>query len=117
MIKISGTNLFFILIFLLTACSTSKNIENTLKDGNKLEENKKVFNNKETIEVKITCKDIEIDKFLKEGWSIVKETSEEKVCSWKSFPATKNCNMDKDKGCKVTEPDKLGEQRTYILER
>jgi len=25
--------------------------------------------------------------------------------------------MEKDKGCKITKPDKIGEEKTYLLEK
>ena len=36
---------------------------------------------------------------------------------WKSFPASKDCDMEKDKGCKITTPDEIGEETIYLLER
>jgi len=47
----------------------------------------------------------------------IKEDSQEKICTWKSVPATKDCNMEKDKGCKITMPDKIGEEKIYLLEK
>ena len=35
---------------------------------------------------------------------IVKEYSEEKICTWKNFPATKNFDLEKDKGCRSQNP-------------
>ena len=49
--------------------------------------------------------------------SIIKEDSQEKICTWKSVPATKDCNMEKDKGCKITKPDKIGREKIYLLEK
>ena len=40
-----------------------------------------------------------------------------KICTWKSVPATKDCDMEKDKGCKITKPDKIGEEKIYLLEK
>ena len=54
---------------------------------------------------------------LDDGWNILKEDSQEKICTWKSIPATKDCNMEKDKGCKITKPDKIGEEKIYLLEK
>ena len=51
------------------------------------------------------------------GWTILKEDSKEKICTWKSVPATKDCDMEKDKGCKLTKPDKIGEEKIYLLEK
>ena len=55
-------------------------------------------------------KKVRIDKILKED-------SQEKICTWKSVPATKDCNMEKDKGCKITTPDKIGVEKIYLLEK
>ena len=46
-----------------------------------------------------------------------KEYSEEKVCSWKTIAASKDCDIEKDKGCKIVQPDKMGEERIYLLEK
>ena len=40
-----------------------------------------------------------------------------KICTWKSVPATKDCDMENDKGCKITKPDKIGEEKIYLLEK
>ena len=32
----------------------------------------------------------------------------------KSSPATKDCDIERDKGCKITKPDKIGEERIYV---
>ena len=69
-------------------------------------------------EPKILDSDIQDNKsILKEGWIIVEESTEEKVCTWKSYPANKKCDMEKDKGCKITKPDKVGEEKIYLLEK
>jgi len=54
---------------------------------------------------------------LEDGWVILNEYSKEKICTWKSVPATKDCDMEKDKGCKITKPDKIGEEKIYLLEK
>ena len=67
----------------------------------------------------IKAKDAEkaISKFIDDGWIILKENSQEKICTWKSVPSTKDCDMEKDKGCKLTKPDKIGEEKIYLLEK
>ena len=47
---------------------------------------------------------------------MIKEDSQENVCTWKSFPSTKDCDMEKDKGCKLTTPEKIGEEKLYLSE-
>ena len=109
------TNLFFLLIF-LTSCQTAVNKEDFIKDSEEQKnENKNKAKNK--MEVKYSCGEDGISEFLNDGWIIVKEYSEEKICTWKSFPATKDCDMEKDKGCKITEPDKVGVEKIYLLEK
>ena len=69
------------------------------------------------MEIKFSCgEDDDITDYLDDGWNILKEDSQEKICTWKSVPATKDCNMEKDKGCKITTPDRIGEEKIYLLE-
>ena len=72
---------------------------------------------KERMEVSFSCGEDRISEYLDDGWIILKEYSQEKICTWKSVPATKDCDMEKDKGCKITTPDKLGQEKTYLLEK
>ena len=106
----------FLILILLTSCSTSNN-----KDFPKinLEENidENTKSEKKRIEIKFSCGDDGISEYLDDGWIILKENSQEKICTWKSVPATKDCDMEKDKGCKITKPDKIGEEKIYILEK
>ena len=104
-----------IAIFLIS-CKTSTNKEypiNNLKKNN--EEN--TNSEKKRMEIKFSCGEDGISEYLDDGWNIVREDSQEKICTWKSVPATKDCNMEKDKGCKVTQPDKIGEEKLYLLEK
>ncbi len=113
LIKLS--QLFFLLI-VLSACKTLENKEATKKmQEDPLKE--QVNKDKSQMEIRVSCGNGEISEFINDGWIIVQEYSEEKICSWKSFPATKDCDMEKDKGCKITTPDKIGEEKIYLLER
>ena len=114
-LKKKSLKIFLILIF-LTSCKTSTdknypiiNSEGNIKKNNSTE--------KQRIEMKFSCGDNGIKKYLDEGWIIIKETSQEKVCTWKSVPVTKDCDMENDKGCKITKPDKIGEEKIYLLEK
>ena len=79
---------------------------------------KKINENENTIEIIISCdEDNNLEKYINDGWNIKKEYSEEKVCSWKTIPATEDCDLEKDKGCKIVQPDKIGEERIYLLEK
>ena len=72
---------------------------------------------KKTMEIKFSCGEDGISEYLDDGWIVLREESQEKICTWKSVPATKDCNMEKDKGCKVTKPDKIGKEKIYLLEK
>jgi hypothetical protein len=72
---------------------------------------------KKRMEIKFSCGDDGISEYLDAGWIILREDSKEKICTWKSIPATKNCDMEKDKGCKITKPDKIGVEKIYLLEK
>ena len=101
---------------LLTSCRTLINNENPIINS---EDNINENNNseKERMEIKFSCGDDGISKYLDNGWIILKQDSQEKICTWKSVPSTKDCDMEKDKGCKITKPDEIGEEKIYLLEK
>ena len=100
----------------LSSCKTSINEDNlTPYSEDNLNEN--INSEKRRMEIKFSCGEGGISEYLDDGWIILKEDSIEKICTWKSVPATKDCDMEKDKGCKVTKPDKIGEEKTYLLEK
>ena len=105
-----------LIVFFLSSCKTSINKEYPLEN---LEKNIKEIPNpeKKRMEIKFSCGEDGITDYLDDGWKILKEDFQEKICTWKSVPATKDCNMEKDKGCKITKPDKIGEERIYLLEK
>ena len=93
----------FIIFFLIGGCKTPE---------------KKVNDNEESIEIIVSCgEESNLEKYLNDGWIIKKEYSEEKVCSWKTVAASKECDLEKDKGCKIVQPDKIGEETIYLLEK
>ena len=95
--------LIFMILFLLNGCKTI---------------DKKVTEQENAIEIIVSCgEDDNLEKYINDGWNIKKEYSEEKVCSWKTVAATKDCNLEKDKGCKIVKPDKIGEEKIYLLEK
>ncbi len=100
----------------LTSCKTSIDNKMPLKDYEE-EEIETIIKEKSKMEIRVSCGEGEVSKFLNDGWTIVDEYTEKKICTWKSFPATKNCDMEKDKGCKLTKPDKIGEEKIYLLEK
>ena len=109
------SKIILIAIF-LSSCKTSINNEYPIK---KLEKNiiENANSEKERMEIKFSCGDDGISKYLDDGWNILKEDTQEKICTWKSVPATDDCDMEKDKGCKITKPDRIGEEKIYLLEK
>ena len=100
----------------LSSCRTSIDKENQRKNSeNNI--NEISSSEKKRMEIKFSCEEDGISEYLDDGWNILKEESREKICTWKSVPATKDCNMEKDKGCKITQPDKIGEEKIYLLEK
>ena len=114
--RIKQFSQILLISILLSSCRTSINEENPI---NNLDENiqEKINSEKKTMEIKFSCGEDGISEYLDDGWIILKEYSQEKICTWKSVPATKNCDMEKDKGCKITKPDKIGQEKTYLLEK
>ena len=95
---------------LLSSCKALEKTGSEIKQDLEDASSEKDINRKKSIEISISCgEDNELKKYINEGWYIIKEYSKEKICSWKSVPATKNCNIDKDKGCKIIKPDKIVE--------
>ena len=114
--KIKQFSQILLIIISLSSCKSSINKEYPI---NNLEENinKNTNSEKKRMEIKFSCGEEGISEYLDDGWIILKEDSQEKICTWKSVPATKDCNMEKDKGCKVTKPDKIGEEKIYLVEK
>ena len=104
------------LSLLLSSCNTSIQ-ENILENNSQEKSTKNLNKEKEKMEIRFSCGEEGISDYTDNGWVIVKEYSEEKICTWKSFPATKECDMEKDKGCKITKPDKIGVEKIYLLEK
>ena len=114
--KIIPFSQILLITVFLSSCKSSINKESP---RNNFEDN--IFENtnseKKRMEIKFSCGDDGISEYLNSGWIILKEDSQEKICTWKSVPATKDCDLEKDKGCKITKPDKIGEEKTYLLEK
>ena len=91
--------LIILIAIFLISCKTSTNKENPT---NNLEKNIKDNPNseKKRMEIKFSCGEDGISEYLYDGWKILKEDSQEKICTWKSVPATKDCNMKKIKDVK-----------------
>jgi len=108
--------LIILIAIFLISCKSSTNKDYPI---NSLEKNIEddLNSEKKRMEIKFSCGEDGISEYLDNGWKILKEDSQEKICTWKSVPATKDCNMEKDKGCKITQPDKIGEEKIYLLEK
>ena len=104
--------LIILIAIFLSSCKTSINDDYTIPNS---KEN--INSEKRRMEIKFSCGDEGISDYLDDGWIILKEDSQEKICTWKSVPATTDCDMEKDKGCKITKPDKIGEEKIYLLEK
>ena len=114
--KIKYFSKILLIAIFLSACKTSINKETPLiNPDDKINENTNL--EKKRMEIKFSCGEDGISEYLDNGWTILKEDFREKICTWKSVPATKYCDMEKDKGCKITKPDKIGEEKIYLLEK
>ena len=101
--KFRNLTYIFIIFFLISGCKPKE---------------QKVNEKSNSIEIIVSCgEDSNLEKYINDGWNIKKEYSEEKVCSWKTIAASKDCNLEKDKGCKIVQPDKIGEEKIYLLEK
>ena len=109
------TNLLLLLIF-LTSCRKPPNQGEIIK-GSKQQKSEKLNKTKNKMEVKFSCDKEGISEFLNNGWIIVEKYTQEKICTWKSVPANKDCDLEKDKGCKIIIPDKIGKEEVYLLEK
>jgi len=114
--KIKQFSQILSIVIFLSSCSTSINKEYP-KNNTDENLNEKTSLEKKRMEIKFSCEEDGISEYLDDGWNILKEDSQEKICTWKSVPATKDCNMENDKGCKITKPDKIGEEKIYLLEK
>ena len=116
MTKIKQFSQIILFAIFLSSCKTSIKKEYRI---NNMEENinENTISEKKRIEIKFSCGKDNISEYLNNGWIVLKEDSQEKICTWKSVPASKGCDMEKDKGCKITKPDKIGEEKIYLLEK
>ena len=114
--KIKQFSQIILIAIILSSCKTSINKGYpTINLEENINEN--APSEKKIMEINFSCGEEGISEYLDDGWIIKKEDSKEKICTWKSVPATKDCDMEKDKGCKITKPDKIGEEKIYLLEK
>ena len=67
--------------------------------------------------VSIKCQRGNIKEYTDKGWQIIGSKSDEVTCTWKTKKARRGCNLENDKGCRITVPDKIGKITTYNLEK
>jgi len=103
-------------LLIISSCKTLTK-KDTFIDESKENIKKNSSSENNQLEIRFSCGENGISKYTDDGWVVVKEYTEEKICTWKSVPATKDCDMEKDKGCKITKPDKIGKEKIYLLER
>ena len=110
---------FISIIFALVLINSCKTMtkEKTFTEGSQKDIKADLKSKENQLKISFSCGDDEIKKYLDDGWIIAEEYSEEKICTWKSFPSTKDCDMERDKGCKITMPDKIGQEKIYLLRR
>ena len=114
--RIKQLSQMILILILLSSCRTSINKESpTINSEQNINKNTNL--EKTRMEIKFSCGEDGISEYLDDGWIILKEDSQEKICTWKSVPASKDCDMEKDKGCKITQPDKIGKEKIYLLEK
>jgi len=106
----------FLILLLLSSCKGQFNFNKKNMTNDQIT-NPQRSNDKDKLQIKISCNEESIEEYLKDGWKIKNKTSKEKVCSWKSLPANNTCDIEKDKGCKIIKPDSFGTETIYLLEK
>ena len=101
----------------ISSCSDSSYFKEKYNKNDQLKNSGKSLKVKDKLEITISCEKGSIENYIKEGWKISKKYSEDKICSWKSIPANDTCDIEKDKGCKIIAPDKIGNETIYLLEK
>jgi len=99
--RIKKLSQIFLIVIFLTSCKSSLKKDSPIINSEE-NINENTDSEKKRMEIKFSCGDDGISEYLNDGWIILKEDSQEKICTWKSVPASKDCDMEKDKGCKIT---------------
>ena len=108
----------FVILFLISGCKILEKKATEIKNNLGIQPSEKSVKEDKTIEITVSCgEENNLETYINEGWTIKKEYSEEKVCSWKTVAASKDCDLEKDKGCKIVQPDIVGEEKVYLLEK
>lgn len=106
------------ILFLVSGCKILEKKATEIKNNFGIQLPEESIKKENSIEIIVSCgENSNLEKYINEGWVIKQEYSEEKVCSWKTVAASKDCDLEKDKGCKIVKPDKVGEEIFYLLEK
>ena len=81
---IKKSTLIILISIFLISCKTSTTKENPI---NNLEKNIDEYANseKKRMEIKFSCGEDGISEYLDDGWNILKEELQEKICTWLSL--------------------------------
>ena len=105
-------------VFLVSSCKILEKKATEIKNSFGMQSSEESIKNKNSIEITVSCgENSNLEKYINEGWAIKQEYSEEKVCSWKTVAASKDCDLEKDKGCKIVKPDRVGKEKIFLLEK
>ncbi len=108
----------FIILFLVSGCKILEKKATEIKNSFGMQLPGESIKKENSIEIIVSCgENSNLEKYINDGWAIKQEYSEEKVCSWETVAASKDCDLEKDKGCKIVKPDKVGEEKFYLLEK
>ena len=108
----------FIILFIVSGCKILEKKATEIQNNFGIQLPEESIKKENSIEIIVSCgENSNLEKYINDGWTIKQEYSEEKVCSWKTVAASKDCDLEKDKGCKIVKPDKVGEEIFYLLEK
>ena len=105
------SQLLLVVIF-LSSCRTSINKDKSIINSEE-KINEKNSLEKKRIEIKFSCGEDRISEYLNDGWIILKEESQEKICTWKLFLPQKIVTWKKIKDARSQSQIKL-EKRKFI---
>ena len=101
------------LINLMEGCAVVDKFESLIKQ--KEPEIEHTISKKRT--VSFACGQEGIKEYLGKGWQVIDTKEKDIPCTWKTEKANSRCDIDKDKGCRITVPDKIGKEYTYTIEK
>ena len=106
------------IIFLVGGCKILEKKATEIKNNFEIKSSEESIKKENNIEIIVSCgEDSNLEEYINEGWTIKTKYSEERVCTWKTVAASNDCDLEKDKGCKIVKPDKVGEEIFYLLEK